>query len=84
MGLFDALLGGGFDPELISPDQALPGRQSKMPNIDGYKHYVFGNDLQEVPEGYEVAVFANGCFWGSEKGIWRLPEGIHSTAVGYW
>jgi hypothetical protein len=36
-----------------------------------------------VPEGYKVAVFANGCFWGSEKGIWRLPAGIHSTAVGY-
>ena len=32
----------------------------------------------------KVAVFANGCFWGSEKGIWRLPGGgIHSTAVGY-
>ena len=24
-----------------------------------------------------------GCFWGSEKGIWRLPAGIFSTAVGY-
>jgi peptide-methionine (S)-S-oxide reductase len=23
------------------------------------------------------------CFWGSEKGIWRLPKGIYSTAVGY-
>ena len=31
-----------------------------------------------------MAVFANGCFWGSEKGIWRLPgDGIYSTAVGY-
>jgi peptide-methionine (S)-S-oxide reductase len=36
------------------------------------------------PEGFQVCVFANGCFWGSEKGIWRLPGGgIHSTAVGY-
>eukprot|EP00966_Prymnesium_polylepis_P167464 3871514-Prymnesium_polylepis.1 len=27
---------------------------------------------------------ANGCFWGSEKGFWRLPGGgIYSTAVGY-
>merc|ERR1719217_1331386 len=34
------------------------------------------------PEGYKVAVFANGCFWGSEKGAWRLP-GVYSTAVGY-
>ena len=28
-------------------------------------------------------VFANGCFWGSEKGIWRLPGDVYSTAVGY-
>merc|ERR1719247_627575 len=36
------------------------------------------------PEKMKVCVFANGCFWGSEKGIWRLPGGgIHSTSVGY-
>ena len=36
------------------------------------------------PKGLSVCVFANGCFWGSEKGIWRLPGGgIFSTAVGY-
>eukprot|EP00559_Dactyliosolen_fragilissimus_P005331 CAMPEP_0184863086 /NCGR_PEP_ID=MMETSP0580-20130426/9070_1 /TAXON_ID=1118495 /ORGANISM="Dactyliosolen fragilissimus" /LENGTH=344 /DNA_ID=CAMNT_0027361183 /DNA_START=34 /DNA_END=1068 /DNA_ORIENTATION=- len=77
------LLGGGGKGELIDPEKALPGRQQKMPNISGLKHYVLGNDLEEVPEGYKVAIFANGCFWGSEKGIWRLPFGIHSTAVGY-
>ena len=81
MGFFNLM--SGRDSELISPEKALPGRQQKMPNIDGAKHYITGKDLQEVPEGFEVAVFANGCFWGSEKGIWRLPEGIHSTAVGY-
>jgi methionine-S-sulfoxide reductase len=27
-------------------------------------------------------VFANGCFWGSEKGAWRLP-GVFTTACGY-
>jgi len=30
----------------------------------------------------KVVVFANGCFWGSEKGAWRLP-GVYSTATGY-
>ena len=40
--------------------------------------------MDDVPEGHKVAVFANGCFWGSEKGIWRLPgDGIYNTAVGY-
>jgi peptide-methionine (S)-S-oxide reductase len=77
------LFGGPDKSELISPDKALPGRSTKMPNINGLRHYVLGNKLEEVPEGHEVAVFANGCFWGSEKGIWRMPKGIHSTAVGY-
>lgn len=76
------LLGGG-EKEMISPDKALPGRSNKMPNIEGSKHYVLGGDLEKVPEGHKVAVFANGCFWGSEKGIWRLPKGIYSTAIGY-
>jgi len=82
MGFFDMLSGGGGGG-LISPEKALPGRSQKMANIDGYKHYMTGKDMQEVPDGFEVAIFANGCFWGSEKGIWRLPAGIHSTAVGY-
>ena len=74
----------GGDTQLVSPEKALPGRTDKMPGLDGLKHYVLGNDLQELPEGHKVAVFANGCFWGSEKGIWRLPGGgVHSTAVGY-
>jgi len=77
------LLGGPDKSQLIAPDKALPGRQQKMANIDNLRHYVLGTKIEEVPEGHEVAVFANGCFWGSEKGIWRLPKGIHSTAVGY-
>ena len=79
--IFDML--GGKDIELISPEEALPGRTFKMPNIDGLKHYVLGTSIEEVPPGHQVAVFGNGCFWGSEKGIWRLPFGIHSTSVGY-
>lgn len=73
---------GGGDPPLIEPEKALKGRADKM--AIPVKHYVLGNKMDEVPEGYKVAVFANGCFWGSEKGIWRLPGGgIHNTAVGY-
>lgn len=77
------LMGGPDKSKLIAPEKALPGRPQKMPNIDNLRHYILGNTIDEVPEGMEEAVFANGCFWGSEKGIWRLPKGIHSTAVGY-
>ena len=77
------LLGGAGKGGLIAPDKALPGREQKMPNIDGYKHYVLGNTLTDVPSGFDVAVYGTGCFWGSEKGQWRFPAGIYSTAVGY-
>ena len=64
--IFDLL--GGPDKKMVDPNDALPGREMKMPNIDGLRHYVLGNKIDEVPENHEVAVFANGCFWGSEKG----------------
>ena len=63
------LLSGG-DGGMISPENAMKGRPEKMKGIEGLKHYVLHNNLEEVPEGYEQAVFANGCFWGSEKAIW--------------
>ena len=62
---------GGPDKKMVTPEEALPGRDKKMPNIDGLRHYVLGNKIDEVPDNCQVAVFANGCFWGSEKGIWR-------------
>ena len=74
-------MGGAM--RLPSKAEALPGRPQKMRVPP--KHYVLGNPMEGPwPESHRVAVFANGCFWGSEKGIWRLPGGgIYSTAVGY-
>ncbi|CAE7578974.1 msrA [Symbiodinium pilosum] len=68
---------------MISKEEALPGRSSEMPIAD--KHFVLGTPMKGPwPEGSDMFVFANGCFWGSEKGVWRLPGGgIISTAVGY-
>jgi peptide-methionine (S)-S-oxide reductase len=85
MNFFD-VLSGLADPgeaKMVAKEQALPGRMSEMEVSD--KHFVFGTPMRGPwPEGFETIIFANGCFWGSEKGIWRLPGGgIHSTAVGY-
>ena len=67
--------------ELITPDQALPGRPLEMPVAD--KHTVLGTPLKGPwPAGFEVAVFGMGCFWGAERIFWQLP-GVHSTSVGY-
>ena len=68
---------------MVSKDKALPGRA--VPMKIAPKHFVLGNPMQGPwPEGHKVMIFANGCFWGSEKGAWRLPGGgIYTTAVGY-
>lgn len=62
-------------------DTALKGRSEPV-KISGI-HTVTGNSMRlPVPDGFEHAVFAMGCFWGAERVFWRLP-GVFSTAVGY-
>ena len=69
--------------ELVSPDQALPGRSERNFHLSD-KHVVLGTPVvtDEAPAGYEVAVFGLGCFWGAEEIYWQLP-GVWSTSVGY-
>jgi peptide-methionine (S)-S-oxide reductase len=46
-------------------------------------HAVLGTPIDAAPQpGQSEALFGCGCFWGAEKGFWRLP-GVVSTAVGY-
>jgi peptide-methionine (S)-S-oxide reductase len=57
-----------------SSDQTLrsPGR-----------HAVLGTPYADAAgEGQGEVLFGCGCFWGAEKGFWRLP-GVVTTAVGY-
>jgi peptide-methionine (S)-S-oxide reductase len=66
---------------LPSPEEALPGRASKMPVPE--RHHVNGNSLTPpFPEGTELAMFGMGCFWGAERLFWETP-GVYTTAVGY-
>ena len=46
-------------------------------------HVVLGNSLTSpLAQTQDEILFGCGCFWGAEKGFWRLP-GVVSTAVGY-
>jgi peptide-methionine (S)-S-oxide reductase len=66
---------------LVSPDQALPGRDTPMPVPE--RHEVLGNPLTPpFPEGMQTLLVGLGCFWGAERLFWRQP-GVWTTAVGY-
>jgi peptide-methionine (S)-S-oxide reductase len=68
--------------QMIGVEEALPGRTDQhMPVPE--QHFVSGNPLVGPwPEGFEVAVFGMGCFWGAERKFWQT-DGVYSTAVGY-
>jgi peptide-methionine (S)-S-oxide reductase len=69
------------EPEMVSAQDALPGRPEPIPVP--HAHHVNGHGLQPPwPEGLRTAVFAMGCFWGAEREFWQTP-GVWSTAVGY-
>jgi peptide-methionine (S)-S-oxide reductase len=67
--------------ELPQPEEALPGRDERMP-VPG-RHDVLGTPLEPpFPAGTEQALFALGCFWGAERKFWQA-DGVYTTAVGY-
>lgn len=67
---------------MVSPHDALPGRDSALPGIPD-RHDVLDAPLHPpFPAGTQVLYVAMGCFWGAERIFWKLP-GVVSTAVGY-
>jgi peptide-methionine (S)-S-oxide reductase len=68
---------------LPDADTALPGRGTR-PFPLSERHLVLDAPLvtDEVPDGFEVALFGLGCFWGAEEVFWQVP-GVWSTSVGY-
>ena len=71
--------------EMPTADQALKGRAEQWFTLRD-RHVVLDapvvTDESNIPEGYEVAVFGLGCFWGAEEIYWQMP-GVWSTSVGY-
>ncbi|MFM8936220.1 MAG: peptide-methionine (S)-S-oxide reductase MsrA [Vulcanococcus sp.] len=71
----------GSKSTLVSREAALPGRNTAIATAD--RHVVLGTALKApLTTSQQDALFGCGCFWGAEKGFWRLP-GVISTAVGY-
>src|SRR5581483_9520452 len=72
---------GSPKTQMITPEDALPGRSTPMQVPD--RHEVLGTGLRPpYPAGAEIAEFALGCFWGEERTFWQTP-GVVSTSVGY-
>ncbi|XP_034821520.1 mitochondrial peptide methionine sulfoxide reductase isoform X4 [Pan paniscus] len=79
--LFPVQRMGNSASNIVSPQEALPGRKEQTPVAA--KHHVNGNrTVEPFPEGTQMAVFGMGCFWGAERKFWVL-KGVYSTQVGF-
>src|SRR5690554_3273856 len=76
------VLFGRSKTQLVSADEALPGRAEALATPDLHAVFLDRRIKPPFPEGMRTAVFGLGCFWGAERKFWQLP-GVYSTAVGY-
>ncbi|MFC7494485.1 MULTISPECIES: peptide-methionine (S)-S-oxide reductase MsrA [unclassified Nocardioides] len=69
--------------EMVAPEQTLAGRAERtFPIADRHRVLDAPVVTDEIPEGFEVALFGLGCFWGAEEIYWQR-DGVWSTSVGY-
>ncbi|QNP75764.1 peptide-methionine (S)-S-oxide reductase MsrA [Streptomyces roseirectus] len=74
---------GRRELRLPGRDEAPVGRAGLAYEVPE-RHAVLGTELQgPYPEGFGVAEFALGCFWGAERRFWQLPAGVWTTVVGF-
>ena len=68
-------------PTIPARETALAGRTEPIPT--DLSHFINGNPLKgPFPEGFGVAIFGMGCFWGVERMFWGI-DGVWVTSVGY-
>jgi len=69
--------------DLVPAERTLPGHTERWFEL-AERHRVLDAPLvtDTAPEGFEVAYFGLGCFWGAEEMFWQIP-GVWSTSVGY-
>jgi len=68
-------------PSMPRPPEVLPGRD--QPIMVPGTHAVNGRPIGgPYPDGFQVADFAMGCYWGAEKTFWPI-EGVWVTSVGF-
>lgn len=73
------MFGGVFGSRAAGAD----GSGLAQADGEGPRHVLLGTPITLAPgAGQAEALFGCGCFWGAEKGFWRLP-GVLTTAVGY-
>jgi len=71
----------GKPATMPTASEALPGRPEAI--LDPRPHTILGTPIAgPYPDGFGIAEFALGCFWGDEQTFWRVP-GVWTTAVGY-
>ncbi len=67
--------------QMVDVTRALPGRDTAVRPPE--THFVNGHALvAPYPDGLELAMFGEGCFWGAERKFWET-DGVWVTAVGY-
>ncbi len=68
-------------PSMPRPTEILPGRSEPI-MVPG-AHFVNGNPIGgPYPDGFQIAEFGMGCYWGAEKKFWPI-SGVWATAVGF-
>ena len=72
----------------LSKKSTIPARETALegraePILTDNSHFINGNPLKgPFPDGFGVAVFGMGCFWGVERIFWGI-DGVWVTSVGY-